>query len=61
MAEVAYLSLKETGLDLVAVMDDTHVGEVFVPRGDKNNNIRMSSLTPKVRTCLGVDLLRSGT
>jgi DNA-binding MarR family transcriptional regulator len=29
VAEVAYLSLQETGLKLVAVMDDAHFGEVF--------------------------------
>jgi len=29
VAEVAYLSLQETGLKLVAVMDDAHAGEVF--------------------------------
>lgn len=29
VAEVAYLSLRETGLELVAVMDDLHRGEVF--------------------------------
>jgi DNA-binding MarR family transcriptional regulator len=29
VAEVAYLSLRETGVKLVAVMDDAHVGEVF--------------------------------
>lgn len=29
VAEVAYLSLQETGLKLVAVMDDTRSGEVF--------------------------------
>ena len=29
MAEVAYLSLQETGLKLVAVMDDTRSGEAF--------------------------------
>lgn len=29
VAEVAYLSLKETGLELVAVMDDEHSGGVF--------------------------------
>jgi DNA-binding MarR family transcriptional regulator len=29
VAEVAYLSLRETGLKLVAVMDDAHAGEVF--------------------------------
>lgn len=29
VAEVAYLSLKETGLELVAVMDDEREGEVF--------------------------------
>lgn len=29
VAEVAYLSLKETGLELVAVMDDERHGEIF--------------------------------
>ena len=29
VAEVAYLSLKETGLELLAVMDDGHAGELF--------------------------------
>jgi DNA-binding MarR family transcriptional regulator len=29
VAEVAYLSLKETGLELVSVMDNMRVGEVF--------------------------------
>jgi len=29
VAEVAYLSLRETGLELIAVMDDERAGEVF--------------------------------
>jgi DNA-binding MarR family transcriptional regulator len=29
VAEVAYLSLQETDIKLVAVMDDAHVGEIF--------------------------------
>lgn len=29
VAEVAYLSLQETGLELLAVMDDVHQGELF--------------------------------
>jgi DNA-binding MarR family transcriptional regulator len=28
-AEIAYLSLRETGLELVEVMDDRHAGEIF--------------------------------
>lgn len=28
-AEIAYLSLRETGLELVEVMDDQHAGEIF--------------------------------
>lgn len=29
VAEIAYLSLRETGIELVAVMDDEHAGEEF--------------------------------
>lgn len=42
VAEVAYLSLRETGLELVAVMDDTREGEVFfgVPVMTLNEGVR---------------------
>jgi predicted transcriptional regulator len=33
VAEIAYLSLRETGLELAAVMDDDHAGESFFDTG----------------------------
>ncbi|MDD2336109.1 MAG: winged helix-turn-helix transcriptional regulator [Geobacteraceae bacterium] len=43
-AEIAYLSLRETGLELVEVMDDRHAGEIFFEK-------QISPLTTSNGTC----------
>lgn len=43
-AEIAYLSLRETGLELVEVMDDRHAGEIFFEK-------KISPLATSKETC----------
>ena len=52
VAEVAYLSLQETGLKLVAVMDDSHSGELFfgVPVVPLAEGVRHSNTTLIIST-----------
>jgi DNA-binding MarR family transcriptional regulator len=65
-AEIAYLSLRETGLELVEVMDDQHAGETFFEKkisplasgGSTNQPIIITSM--KRGDILEAELLRRG-
>jgi DNA-binding MarR family transcriptional regulator len=57
VAEIAYLSLRETGIELAAVMDDEHSGESFF---DKKVEPLPSGLAGKNGTIVITSLKRGG-
>jgi len=67
VAEIAYLSLRETGLELAAVMDDDHEGESFfdtrvssLERGLAGEGCRIVITSVKKGDSLAAELLRRG-
>ena len=67
VAEIAYLSLRETGLELAAVMDDDHEGESFfdtrvssLDRGLAGAGRRIVITSVKKGEALAAELLRRG-
>jgi DNA-binding MarR family transcriptional regulator len=67
VAEIAFLSLRETGLDLVAVIDDAHAGKLLLGQpvltlaeGLKQQNCQVVITSLKRAQTLKVELMQRG-